>query len=123
MTTTNSEARRHLVSMNLTEQQQISILGHRAEDPAVDLGRLETLSRIIFPMQNTRDPAGVQRWFESANQHLQNRKPIDILSGDWKEADRSVQVLLIIAQSLCGDPDRAASCDRCNPPKPSTPTP
>lgn len=123
MTTTNIESRRHLVSMNLTEQQQISILGHRVDDPAVDLARLETVSNVIFSLQNRYEPARLQTWFDKPNPHLQNRKPIDILSGDWKNEDRSVQALLIIAQNLCGDPDRAASCDRCNPPKPSNPAP
>lgn len=117
MTVTNIEARRKLVSVNLSEQQQISILGCLADDKAADTGHLETLSRIIFALQGSYNEAGVQRWFDRPNPHLQNRKPIDIFSAGWKTEDRSIQAVLIVSQSLCGDPDRAASCTRCNPPK------
>lgn len=120
MTATNLETRRNLVSHTLTEQQQVSILGGLAADPSVDEGRVETLSRIIFALQGSYNETGIQRWFERPNAHAQNRRPIDILSGDWKAEERRVQALLIVSQRLCGDPALAGTCQHCNPsPKPA----
>lgn len=115
------ENRRVLVEKTLTEQQQIEMLGCKADfsnwvgaDKARS-DRLETLSMIIFALQGSYNESGIQRWFSRPRQQLNNRAPADILTGDWNPQADDVRLVRNLAQYLCGDREHANVCVRCNP--------
>ncbi|OHB21778.1 MAG: hypothetical protein A2939_01615 [Parcubacteria group bacterium RIFCSPLOWO2_01_FULL_48_18] len=69
--------------------------------------QVEFLTRITNCLSGTYNSKGILEWFFRAREELKGKSPADILfaNSDWKPENPEPQLILQLAQSLCGPGD------------------
>ena len=79
-----------------------SVARYRARDrktPDIVAARLHLLARIIHHLEGIYNEFGVRRWFQRPRTALNDKKPADILHGDWDPDSKDSMQVLEIARS------------------------
>ncbi|MBU6142057.1 hypothetical protein KGO95_02995 [Patescibacteria group bacterium] len=83
---TRQDLRRHVVSPH-------TLTGQTTD-------RLNLLSAICHNLQGSYTRDGIRGWFVRERYQLKNKRPIDILKGDWWPRDPDILLVLELSASL-----------------------
>jgi hypothetical protein len=76
----------------------------RRDTPDLIADRLHLLALLVGDLAGAYNDIGIRRWFERPRRLLDGKSPAQILRGDWKPGDPSVERVGALAQALTTSP-------------------
>jgi hypothetical protein len=80
--------------------RRYSVGGRETPDPVA--ARLHSVGQIASALAGSYNTYGMRRWFDRTRVQLAQRRPKDILVGDWSPDDDEVRQVIDLAESLVG---------------------
>jgi hypothetical protein len=98
--TLGDESLAHLVYVSPSSLRRYAT-GERPTPDAVAV-RLHEIARIIAALSGSYNAYGIRRWFSRQRRQLDERRPEEILAGEWSPDDADVRRVVDLAEALVG---------------------